>query len=250
MLAPVLLRWAHASGRLGITSQSQLGRRCPVVVTAAATTYIFMLFPSDQFLNCRNVYFQHKGRRCNDCSFLSAFHCKVAQSVQAEPLGSDLGVVTQGFVHGRAHCSCKCEEGEKRSHGWFCFPLNRTTGKESLGTGLMLWQNSTNFSPWALQFATMLLSPRARCLTSLLFFKEDFSEHPVASLRILVFVGFFADFYFVFLALFMWNMTMDFSLCIPFCFSLDPRYGLSCSMQPGGALSPHPHGDGVWNSFI
>lgn len=32
---------------------------------------VSLLFPSDQFLNCRNVYFQQKGWRCNDSSFLS-----------------------------------------------------------------------------------------------------------------------------------------------------------------------------------
>lgn len=92
--SPLFLLW-----RLGVTSQSELGRRCPVMVTAAATTYTSMLFPSGHFLNCRNVYFQQKGRRCKWFQlFVTAFHCK-ARCLQAEPWGSHLGAVTQGFVH-------------------------------------------------------------------------------------------------------------------------------------------------------
>lgn len=117
------------------------------MVTAAANTYIFLLFPSDQFLSCRNVYFQQEGRRCNDSSFLSQPFTARWLSLCRQSPQSYLAALTQGFVRRRAHCSFKCEEGGKRrSRGWFCFPVRRTTGRESLCAGSVLWQNSTNSS--------------------------------------------------------------------------------------------------------
>lgn len=182
--------------------------------TAAANTYIFLLFPSDQVLNCRK-YFQQEGRRCNDSSFLSQPFTARWLSLCRQSPQSYLGAVTQGFVHRRAHCSSKCEEGEKRSScGWFCFPIRRTTGREGLGAGSMLWQNSTNSS------APGLCSlPQCFCLPG-----EDVLPVPTAIFQGRFFWAsnyipkntwgfFFADFYFLSLALFVWNMAMDFTVC-------------------------------------
>lgn len=71
--------------------------------------------------------------------------------------------------------------------------------------------------PWALQVATMLLSHRgSRNLSILLFFKEDFSEHPIISLRILGI--FFCQFLFCFPGLLCMKHDNGFhSLCSPFC---------------------------------
>lgn len=108
-------------------------------------------------------------------AFCHSLSLQGAQSLQAESSGSDLRVVTQCFFHRRAHLSCKCEEGERRSHRWFCFLLRRTTGRENLDAVLMLWQNTQTSAPGLCRLPQCFCLPGEDVLpVPTTVFKEDF----------------------------------------------------------------------------
>lgn len=89
---------------------------------------------------------------------------------------------------------------------------------------------------------TFVSQGRMSYLTLLLFFKEDFSEHPVIPLRILV-----CWFLFPWLCVCETWQWISQSV-LTFLLFLRPEMQSELSVQPGGALSPHPNGAGAWNS--
>lgn len=220
------------------------------MVTAAATTYIFKLFPSGWFLNCRNVNFQQKGRRCNDSSLLSQPFTARWLSLWALrewpgsgdsrlcPQKSTLFLQVWGTWKEKISWTVLLPPGENNWEGKLRCRLNALAEQHKLQPLGSAGCPNAFVSQGEMSYLSLLL-----------FLKEDFSEHPIISLRILVWGFFCADFCFPGFV-YMKHGNGFHTLCSRFCFSLDPGCGLSCSIQPAGALSAHPNGAGVWNSFI
>lgn len=134
---PVL--WGGSgSGELTVTCRSQIGNRCPAMVTAAATTFKFLRFSAISFpltsyqtaaMFISRVIFQWKGRRgCNDTSLLS------------QPFTARwLSLCSQSLWMVNWEPWLKALSAEDH----IILALRRTTGREGLTAGPGLWQRST-----------------------------------------------------------------------------------------------------------
>lgn len=180
---PVL--WGGSgSGELTVTCRSQIGNRCPAMVTAAATTFKFLRFSAisfpltsyqtaAMFISSR-VIFQWKRRGGEGAMTPASCHSL------SLPGDSVSAVRAFGRWTGSSDsrlCLQKITSflpSEEQLEGRALLP------DQGFGRGAQ-----SPHRPWALQVSIMPLSPRGSllsegtCLLLLLFFKEDFSEHQV-----------------------------------------------------------------------